>query len=433
MKKILIIILLVLMSACSFNYEIKNSDEDIAIIITSDLHYIDPSLSQGETFKSAQELSDGKLSIYIDKLLDAFIKETVKRDPDIVIINGDLTYNGEKLSHESLAKALAEFKKNDIQALVIPGNHDILNAHAYDYSHDDAIYYTDYITAQDFREIYKDFGFTNAKSYDEASLSYLFEAGEDLWLFMLDSNTYEENTNFAPSSIGCIREETLTWMSELLDKKAEDTTVLVFMHHPLLNLGGSSSYVLENDDEFKEIVDKYRLPLVISGHIHAQNVKEEKSDHVTFKNLGISSLAVYDHQYTELVYHPAKTIDVTTHDLDMETYAQNEGITDPFFKDFRKNAYDYFKKYSTTRLVGSYSGEDISEVLSAKLLDLKGTFNCLLFSGEGYKLRTVLESDPDYEEIQKYRESYALSFFRDLSVFANDSTKLHIDIETMIK
>ncbi len=417
MKKFVVTLIVLMLSACTqrFEYEPKAKDEKVDIAITSDIHYIDPELKDGETFIEVNERSDGKLSIYVEEITDKFIDTMIEVSPDIVIINGDLTYNGERSSHELLAQKLDKLRAHDIQPLVIPGNHDILNAHAYDYR--DEVYYTDRIDAAMFKDYYKDCGYTDALSYDEASLSYLYEASASLWLFMLDSNTYEKNTNFAPSSEGQIKEETLAWMQGLLEDKDPDTDVIIFMHHPLIDISNTPSYVITNDDEMLEFTDRNDIELVITGHIHAQNYKTIAQEDNELTDFGISSLSVYDHQYTRLTYKDHK-VDMRSIDLDLEGYSD-----DPFFTDFDKNAREYFKTYSTTRLNGAYDGDDIEPYLSDVLFDLKGEENVYTFSGEGYRLHDLIYNSPYIDEIKKYEDSYAESIFRAIKTFDKDATK----------
>lgn len=147
MKKILILFLLVL-TGCSSTYAPYPEGTTIRMFITSDLHYLDQSLYGSRAFIEAQKKSDGKLSIYNNELLFELLEETKSAEPTFLIITGDLTYNGEQASHSSLADYLSKLKKNGIYPLVVPGNHDILNAMAIDYSKEE-LYYTPYITKDD--------------------------------------------------------------------------------------------------------------------------------------------------------------------------------------------------------------------------------------------------------------------------------------------
>ena len=73
---------------------------------------------------------DGRVLLYSWEILDAFIEDMKEKDPDLLLLSGDLTLNGEKASHEELAALLEELDEEGITTLVIPGNHDINNPYA---------------------------------------------------------------------------------------------------------------------------------------------------------------------------------------------------------------------------------------------------------------------------------------------------------------
>ncbi len=117
-------------------------------------------------------------------------------------------------------------------------------------------------------------------SYDTASLSYVSELSDELWLFMLDTCKYENNSETNPStSFGDIREETYGWLEEKL-KEAEKkgVTPIVVMHHNLLEHSRlfSFGYVLNNSQEIVELFNLYHVRVVLSGHMHIQDIKHIK-------------------------------------------------------------------------------------------------------------------------------------------------------------
>ena len=72
-------------------------------------------------FQSMVEHGDGKLTNYVWEITDAALEEIKLLSPDALIISGDLSLQGEKKSHEELAKKLDEVEKAGITVLVIPG------------------------------------------------------------------------------------------------------------------------------------------------------------------------------------------------------------------------------------------------------------------------------------------------------------------------
>lgn len=89
------------------NCKIK-SGKEITLFIASDPHHLsEKTYDHGKAFDWFLNSGDGKLLHYIDEILDAFTMEIEERRPDILIIPGDLTCNGEKESHLELAEKLS--------------------------------------------------------------------------------------------------------------------------------------------------------------------------------------------------------------------------------------------------------------------------------------------------------------------------------------
>ena len=185
---------------------------------------------------SSVESGDGRVLQYGWEILDAFIDDVVEQKPDLVILTGDLTMNGEKQSHEELAQKLETLSENGIEVAVIPGNHDINNPYARKFTSDGTVK-TDSITADEFAQIYSDFGYVAADSRDPASLSYLYKLDDYYWLLMLDSCQYDPVNRVG----GMIRGETYDWMEKQLESAWEEgAQVITVSHHNLLDQSGVS-------------------------------------------------------------------------------------------------------------------------------------------------------------------------------------------------
>ena len=121
-----------------FPQEPEKPAEELAggkrIVIMTDIHYMAPSLTdKAEGFQKMVEHGDGKLTNYIWEITDAAFEQIKLLTPDVLMITGDLTLEGEKRSHEALAEKLEEVEKSGIDVVVIPGNHDINNPSASSY------------------------------------------------------------------------------------------------------------------------------------------------------------------------------------------------------------------------------------------------------------------------------------------------------------
>lgn len=102
--------------------------EQTTLFVASDLHYLSPELTDnGEYFHKLIENGDGKAMGFCEDITDAFITQVIGQKPDVLILSGDLTFNGEKASHTVLAEKLSAVKEAGIPVLVLPGNHDLEN------------------------------------------------------------------------------------------------------------------------------------------------------------------------------------------------------------------------------------------------------------------------------------------------------------------
>ena len=248
-----------------------------SIVTVSDIHYFAPSMTDyGEAFDEMVKRDDGKLVPYISQLMDVFTEEMTELMPDAVILSGDLTLNGEKGAHEALAEKLKVLADQGVRVLVIPGNHDINNPNAASYF-GEVREAAESVSAEEFLDIYHEFGYDQAISRDETSLSYICELDEKNWLMMLDSAQYE------PVNLvgGRIRSTTVKWMEEQLEAAKElGISVIPIAHHNLLkeSILYPVDCTLENSDEVIKLLERYRVPVFISGHLHLQRTKKYKPE-----------------------------------------------------------------------------------------------------------------------------------------------------------
>ncbi|MFR8756613.1 MAG: metallophosphoesterase family protein [Clostridium sp.] len=144
------------------------------IVLMTDVHYLARSLTdRGSSFQNEIEHGDGKLTHYVWEIVDAAFDEIELLTPDVLIVSGDLTLNGEVKSHEEFAALLDEVERRGISVLVIPGNHDINSRWA-------SSYIGKKEASPDHRRrwichIYAQFGYNEASERDPYSLSYTYD------------------------------------------------------------------------------------------------------------------------------------------------------------------------------------------------------------------------------------------------------------------
>ena len=108
-----------------------------SIIVMSDIHVMDPELLENRGTAYNNYLGqDPKLLEYSAEVLEYLVAKTVQRDPDLVIIPGDLTKDGELVSHQLVVRILSRLRSAGIPVVVVPGNHDIDNPEGYYFNGD---------------------------------------------------------------------------------------------------------------------------------------------------------------------------------------------------------------------------------------------------------------------------------------------------------
>lgn len=342
---------------------------NLTFFVATDIHYLPKSLTDGgEAFKNFINTGDGKQLDYIDDIVDAFSNDIKKKKPDVLILSGDLTTNGEKAGHEELASKLAKIEALGTSVYVIPGNHDILNPNARSFKESDQ-YFTPYINDKDFSKIYGDFGYNEAISRDKSTLSYLAAPSEDLWLLMLDTAQYSNNIkNNGPQVDGRITPETIKWIQECSTMaKKKGAKLVAVMHHNLIDHSETvrKGYTLNNNKEALDIFKQCDINLALSGHIHIQDIKSYEDDSKTIYDIATASLGIYPQKYGVLKYSRNSGFDYTTSTVDVEGWAKESGLTDNNLINFKGYSSSFLRArlFSTVyfRLegTGSYSDDEL--------------------------------------------------------------------------
>ena len=370
----------------------------VKLMVATDIHYLSKDLiEEGPKFDNMYLYSDGKQINYINEITDAFIDEVIEKKPDVLILSGDLTFNGEKKSHEELAEKLKVITDNGIRVLVIPGNHDIKNYSAVGFKYD-STYAVDNITVKEFKNIYENYGFKSAIKQDENSLSYVEEISEDLWVIMIDSNIYKKNKAYKSEASGEVKEDTLKWLEECLSEaKSKGITPITVTHHNLVNHNElfNKGFTLNNSEEVCELLNRYNVKVNLSGHIHIQSIAEKKMNNGNIvTDIATSALSVYTNQYGEIDFFPGKKIDYSTNPIDMEAWAKRKGITDERLVNFEKYSYDFFRENSYKKTFADLEKYELTNEERALMSKTVEELNPHYFSGTVKDVHfKILESD----------------------------------------
>lgn len=242
------------------------------IWLATDTHYIAPELTDGGTFyQSMIESGDGKYMYACEEITDEFISQVIEAKPDALIIAGDLTFNGARLSHEGFVKKLRQIEDAGVQVLTIPGNHDFTLKRAAKFSGEN-YELVESIDASDYLDLYGDFGYSQAIAKDDTSLSYVYELSDNVRVLAVDVNT-------VAGMSGILTKATLKFVEEQLIKAREDKAYVISVTHQTLLTHSeltSQGIIFINNDKLLELYEKYGVLCNLSGHMHIQHMKQSK-------------------------------------------------------------------------------------------------------------------------------------------------------------
>lgn len=367
-----------------------------SILIGTDIHYLAGSLTDGGIrFQQMVEHGDGKVVTYIDEITDAFLDEVVRLRPNALILSGDLTLDGEKKSHEELAGKLYRVKEAGIPVLVIPGNHDINNRRAARFEGTERLP-AEYTTPEEFREIYRDFGYDEALSEDRGSLSYVYELDEENWLLMLDTCQYRPVAKVG----GAILSDTYDWIEEQLEYAwDEGVNVIPVAHHNLLD--ESEIYVddctIEHGEQLVEILEDWDVPLFLSGHLHVQHNKRSDEDRGIWEMV-TSSLATPACQYGVLTWRDDGSFTYKTWAVDVERWAADQGITDINLLNFNKFKEPFLREVFYNQSIDALNKvKGLTGDQKIRMSRLYSELNYHYYQGTAYLVKNGVEQNHDYQ------------------------------------
>ena len=271
----------------------KPQDMNLRIAVMSDLHYLSPDMIAGtEDFEHALN-SDRKLLKESSAILYEKFEQVRADKPDILLVSGDLTKDGEQECHAALAKQLQQLQQDipGLKIYVINGNHDIRNYNAKNFNTPDGKAVPATRThPEDFKRIY-DFvysdptviaTFTPAAGNEAGSLSYVARPVEGLTIIAMDTCRYsKENTSNGTDeheTSGAISADLEKWVIEqTAAAKARGDLVIGLEHHGLVPHFDVEPTILPMYlvNGYERIAQEYAdagMSVVFTGHMHAVDI-----------------------------------------------------------------------------------------------------------------------------------------------------------------
>ncbi|NJM73914.1 MAG: metallophosphoesterase [Scytonema sp. RU_4_4] len=214
---------------------------------------------------------------------ESVLEHLTQLNIDFLLLPGDLTQHGEPDNHAWLQERLRQLP---FPVYVVPGNHDVPVVAANEQS----------IAVLDFPHYYRKYGYSNTEQ-----LYYTCQLLPGVRLIGLNSNSFDDQGQ----QVGRLDTQQLRWLEEVL-AECGDEFVLVMVHHNVvehlpnqLRHPMANRYMLENAPELLQILKRYGVRLVFTGHLHVQDVAY--CDGVY--DITTGSLVSYPHPYRILEFH----------------------------------------------------------------------------------------------------------------------------------
>ena len=312
-------------------------DKKVKLTVIADPHYYSRKLGSSGRAYTLRSESDQKCLAETSEIVDAAFKKIAESDTDAVLIAGDLSNDGEVVSHEEFREKLKELQKHK-PVYVITATHDFCSDNNPRRYEGEKVYHdVETMPADKLRDFYYEFGPKQASAEFFTHLgtsSYAVDINDKLRLLCFnDDQSGQGGSGFS--------EEHFQWIeNQMKDAQSKGMMVISMEHHllvkhihPMISGGGMS--VKDEETVASRLADAgIRYSFV--GHSHMTDVAKFTSPAGnTITSINVGSICGY----------PAPIAIVTVNDdrntitLDFEHLESFEGVPDAqeFFKEHALN------------------------------------------------------------------------------------------------
>lgn len=244
--------------------------KELKFFLITDTHYFKNSLGaygeEYERFMDYEQKCFAETQSINEAVFDYLSKSN---EADIILIAGDLSFNGEKESHKAFSAMLKDFKEKTGKAIyVVTAGHD---ANKNPFAFDDTGRLSPEGTAfEELYDYYRDFGYDQSIEFNREHMSYVAELSEDVRLLVICNDTAEGNNKEYD-------EEFLAWIRSQAQKAQADGKMMIAMEHypvlagqPLLNLIPDARQ--KGSKKLIETLADNGVHLIFTGHMHNQSI-----------------------------------------------------------------------------------------------------------------------------------------------------------------
>ena len=242
---------------------------DKTIFVFSDTHVMAPSLLDSPTNKQwKKDLANSKIMMDLSvSMFDLLVEKTLSEKPDLVLITGDLTKDGEVESHQCVRDKLDEIRAAGIKVYVIPGNHDR------GYMDNALVYANDTSTiaktfdGRTFFQFYDKYGFGSDTEQFDNGMTYVTEPLPSLTLIGIDTGIWCQ-----------YQEGVVDWVcQQATTAHKKGNQLLVMQHHPLMPHYYTQNEIFELSapEDYLEVREKFAnagIRAILTGHTHTSDI-----------------------------------------------------------------------------------------------------------------------------------------------------------------
>ncbi len=192
-------------------------------------------------------------------------------EADTLLIAGDLSFNGEKRSHEKFLRLLYDLKESGKKIYVVTADHDFQDEEWETFAFgENGRYSPERTLRSELFEMYRDFGFGDAIVADKENLSYVAQLSEDVRLLCINCDYKEKGKYY-------FKDEQWDWIKEQAEKARKDKQTMIAMCHypilpgqPLFSL--ISPMMIKDAHKFATFLADEGVKMIFTGHMHNQSI-----------------------------------------------------------------------------------------------------------------------------------------------------------------